>query len=353
MGICHNALEELVIAEAESQYKRLGAEAKNRVDLSEVIAYALNRLPTMYATTQRGWNQQRLRAHKELGETIAKTLKNGFISTQRDTLRKLDPLPTHEVMTPSRALAKLQSILHRDQLKWAEVPEAVRQAIEQAVSPDTSSRGTAYQNVERRHALAVRTYATRRPNRANSPDGPKSSLKFDPNENQFSQAAQDEREFSTYMMGANYRYSNIMENLVLGIAERRLQRLTPDIAAQIQIEDIVSYALNRLPPMYATSRRGMHQLREQVKAEMTNQVITVIKEAIAKILQTPGRVLAPLPFDRFNMELNIAIEQLQAYFKDDQISWRNVGDYVEKAMLRSLYKRTYWQDDQDHGSLRG
>jgi len=352
MGICHNALEELVIAEAEAQYKRLGAEAKTRIDLSEVIAYALNRLPTMYATTQRGWNQQRLKAHKELGETIAKTLKNGFISTQRDSLRKLDPLPNHEVMTPSRALAKLQAILHRDQLKWAEVPDAVRQAIEQAVSPDVG-KGTVYQNVERRHALAVRTYATRRPNKTNSPEGPRSSLKFDPNDSHFSQAAQEAREFSTYMMGANYRYSNIMENLVLGIAERRLQRLTPDIAAQIQIEDIVSYALNRLPPMYATSRRGMHQLREQVKAEMTNQVISVIKEAIAKVLQSPGRMIAPLPFDRFNMELNIAIEQLQTYFKDDQISWRNVGDYVEKAMLRSLYKRSYWQDDQDPPSFPG
>ena len=65
MSSCRNALEELVIEEAEAQYKRLGADVKKRVDLSEVIAYTLNRLPPMYATTQRGWVQQRKKAMVE------------------------------------------------------------------------------------------------------------------------------------------------------------------------------------------------------------------------------------------------------------------------------------------------
>jgi len=123
MSSCRNALEELVIEEAEAQYKRLGADVKKRVDLSEVIAYTLNRLPPMYATTQRGWVQQRKKASQELGAAIAKTVRNGFLSTQSDVLRQGDPIPDHELISQARSLFKLRKLFSKDYLKWKDVPE--------------------------------------------------------------------------------------------------------------------------------------------------------------------------------------------------------------------------------------
>jgi hypothetical protein len=42
----------------------------------------------MYATTERGWLQQRKKASQDLGSAIAKTVRNGFLSTQSDVLRQ-------------------------------------------------------------------------------------------------------------------------------------------------------------------------------------------------------------------------------------------------------------------------
>ena len=160
MTSCRNALEELVIEEAEAQYNRLGADAKKRVDLSEVIAYALNRLPPMYATTQRGWVQQRRKAAQELGAAIAKTVRNGFLSTQSDVLRQADPIPPHELISRARSLAKLRKLFNKDYLKWKDVPEVVRDAMESGAYRRLSS--DSYQSSDRRNSLLARSYAVRR-----------------------------------------------------------------------------------------------------------------------------------------------------------------------------------------------
>ncbi|NJK60201.1 MAG: late competence development ComFB family protein [Oscillatoriales cyanobacterium SM2_1_8] len=51
---CRNALEDLVLSEAQAQYERLREDWRSQVHLNEIAAYALNRLPPMYATTRGG-----------------------------------------------------------------------------------------------------------------------------------------------------------------------------------------------------------------------------------------------------------------------------------------------------------
>jgi len=51
---CRNAIEEPVIEEVKAQIKTMSLALQSQIDTCAVIAYSLNRLPTMYATTQRG-----------------------------------------------------------------------------------------------------------------------------------------------------------------------------------------------------------------------------------------------------------------------------------------------------------
>ncbi|PZO44271.1 MAG: competence protein ComFB [Pseudanabaena frigida] len=339
MSSCRNALEELVIDEAEAQYKRLGADVKKRVDLSEVIAYTLNRLPPMYATTQRGWVQQRKRADQELGVAITKTVRNGFLSTQSDVLREPDPIPAHELISQARSLVKLRKLFNKDYLKWKDVPDIVRDALDSGYHQSLSN-GT-YISLDRRNSLLARSYAVRR--RAttsilsNTPKAPTTEKDI----------SAEIRDFESYMSGTVYRYSNILESLVSAIVERRVQRLDEEIQKKISIDDVAAYVLNRLPPMYATSRRGLQNLRQKVKSEMTNQIINIVKEALAKVIQAPERALSPLPFEKFNLELEDTLLQLRELLKRDDITWRNVAEVVEECLRAPRTDYPVWRAKHD------
>lgn len=338
MSSCRNALEELVIEEAEAQYKRLGADVKKRVDLSEVIAYTLNRLPPMYATTQRGWIQQRKKADQELGAAIAKTVRNGFLSTQSDVLRQQDPIPAHELISQARSLVKLRKLFNKDYLKWKDVPDVVRDALDSGFYQGLSN-GT-YLSLDRRNSLLARSYAVRRratPILNNSSKSPKTEKDI----------SAEIRDFESYMSGTVYRYSNILESLVSAIVERRVQRLDETIQKKISIDDVAAYVLNRLPPMYATSRRGLQSLRQRVKSEMTNQIISIVKEALVKVIQSPERALSPLPFERFNLELEDTLIQLRELLQRDDITWRNIAEIVEECLRTPRSDYPVWRAKHD------
>ncbi len=343
MSSCRNALEELVIEEAEAQYKRLGADVKKRVDLSEVIAYTLNRLPPMYATTQRGWVQQRKKAQQELGTSITKAVRNGFLSTQSDVLRQNDPIPAHELISQARSLFKLRKLFNKDYLKWKDVPDVVRDALDTGYYQSLSS-GT-YISLDRRNSLLARSYAVRR---RTTPSLLSNSSSNKANSTKTEQDISAEiRDFESYMSGTVYRYSNILESLVAAIVERRVQRLDETVQKKISIDDVSAYVLNRLPPMYATSRRGLQNLRQRVKSEMTNQIISIVKEALAKVIQAPERALSPLPFEKFNLELEDTLVQLRELLQRDDITWRNVAEVVEECLRAPRPDYPVWRAKHD------
>lgn len=66
-----NVMEELVLTEAISQVAEVESNSERTLDLGDVAAYALNRLPPLYATTEEGASYQRDKARAELSELIA------------------------------------------------------------------------------------------------------------------------------------------------------------------------------------------------------------------------------------------------------------------------------------------
>ena len=54
MESCRNALIEFVYREATAQIHNLGIGIKHKYNIDEVVTYALNRLPPMFASTDVG-----------------------------------------------------------------------------------------------------------------------------------------------------------------------------------------------------------------------------------------------------------------------------------------------------------
>jgi hypothetical protein len=316
MTICKNAIEELVILETESQIRRLNPEISAKIDPSDVIAYALNRLPPMYATSQRGWTELRERAKTTLAGQIQKAVRHALVNTQKDPLRQADPIPEQELATQARSLLRIQKILCRDNLSWKDVPDLVRAALnDRQFYRSLRQLGDSYLSIDQRNAFTVKSYLKRRSAKSGVPEGEKMV-----------------KDFQSYMSGATYTYANVLENVVTTLAEHNMQRLPEDMRQQIKIEDVVAYTLNRLPPMYATSGRGVQQLRQRVKSEMLNEILGVLKQGFTRILNSPTRTRLPLPMERFNAEQEEALEQLKKILARDDLTWRNLPDAIEEAL---------------------
>jgi len=73
-----NVMEELVISEVISRIAEVETMVEQTVDIGDVAAYALNRLPPLYATTEEGAEYQRQRAIEELKELIVKKVEEGI-----------------------------------------------------------------------------------------------------------------------------------------------------------------------------------------------------------------------------------------------------------------------------------
>ncbi|MFM2064402.1 MAG: hypothetical protein RLZZ507_4073 [Cyanobacteriota bacterium] len=66
-----NVMEELVLSEVISKVAEIEASSESSLDVGDITAYALNRLPPLYATTEEGANYQRQRAQTQLQELIS------------------------------------------------------------------------------------------------------------------------------------------------------------------------------------------------------------------------------------------------------------------------------------------
>jgi len=73
-----NVMEELVLTEAITQVAKVEASSNHTLDLGDIAAYALNRLPPLYATTEEGASYQRQRAHQDLRSLIKQQVETAI-----------------------------------------------------------------------------------------------------------------------------------------------------------------------------------------------------------------------------------------------------------------------------------
>lgn len=126
-----NVMELLVEEEVIRQYKALPARMASYTNRSEWIAYALNQLPPLYATSEKGLRCQIQRGKDKYQAAIRQAVQRALAAIRRDPLRSSVPLrlsqvPGHEI------LDQLRFLLRNDQLDWEAVPWAVERALEQS-----------------------------------------------------------------------------------------------------------------------------------------------------------------------------------------------------------------------------
>ncbi|MEL6786768.1 MAG: late competence development ComFB family protein [Cyanobacteria bacterium J06607_15] len=128
-----NVMEVLVSEEIERQIVRLPSNIKKFINPIEVATYALNRLPALYASSQQGFNKQKLKGRSEYSVKITQEVRKGFAAIQQDLLRSSTPLTVENeseiersIKEAKAALQELADYLPEKDLTWKNVVRLVK-----------------------------------------------------------------------------------------------------------------------------------------------------------------------------------------------------------------------------------
>lgn len=104
---------------------------------------------------------------------------------------------------------------------------------------------------------------------------------------------------------------NVMELLVAEEINKQIENYPPQLREYINLVEVSTYALNRLPPLYASSEEGLYRQKQRGQKEYKNQISDVVREALEVIQKEPLRFSTPLSEEEA-IDLQEAEETLQA-----------------------------------------
>jgi hypothetical protein len=87
------------------------------------------------------------------------------------------------------------------------------------------------------------------------------------------------------------QFINVMEELVLSKALTLIAEIEMTSNQSFDVGDITAYALNRLPPLYATTEEGANYQKQRAKDELQGLIDQQVRDAITHHM-TSDKVLA-------------------------------------------------------------
>ncbi|PZU99333.1 MAG: hypothetical protein DCE90_02120 [Pseudanabaena sp.] len=326
-----NAVEEIVVVEVQEQIKHLSPTAQQAINLSEVAAFALNRLPVLYASTSRGWLQQRKRAHSEFQNQIVNAVKQALLGIKRDPLRQSTKIAASKVETPAHVLAKLQKLFRKSSLMWQQVPQAFQNTLDLVThTPEYAGLSIG----DRDRLQEIKGYLHR-----------KGSGYQDTKNNRAWQnkAELPNQELDSYIISASYFVVNVLEVLVKQEVVHQVSKMANVLPRKVGIDDVCAYVLNRLPAMYATTEQGIIWQTQRANEQLASQIESTIIQSLMTLSKTPRRLTDPIPLLKFEEGCEQAIAELRQIFQRNDITWKNIVPLAEYAIDHERHGMTYWR----------
>lgn len=115
-------------------------------------------------------------------------------------------------------------------------------------------------------------------------------------------------------------YINVMESLVAQEVGKQLQDVPTRVRRYLKMEEVVTYALNRLPTLYASSEKGWQYQRQLARRDLHRQIHNAVRQAIVAVQVDPLRLSQPLKLGQ-NQESEAVLQALRDLFKTPDLSW--------------------------------
>lgn len=135
-----NVMEVLVAEEVDRQLAQLPGRVLKYVKRLEVETYALNRLPPLYASSEKGWKCQYDRAARTLYKQIVDAVRQAIAAVQVDPIRSSQPLPVISGQGAEAVLAKLRKTAGQPDLTWDQVLSCLHKKAEPPATAASTSQ---------------------------------------------------------------------------------------------------------------------------------------------------------------------------------------------------------------------
>ncbi len=146
-------------------------------------------------------------------------------------------------------------------------------------------------------------------------------------------------------------YINIMEVLVHEEIERQIKPYPSHIKKYLNKVEIATFALNRLPPLYASSQEGKNQQYRNGHQKYEKEIRVAVRRGLAVVEQDPLRISTPLQGNtQEDVKMaEIALKELQDLLHDKglleqgYLTWNNLTTTVYQALkkMASYKKQTF------------
>lgn len=143
-------------------------------------------------------------------------------------------------------------------------------------------------------------------------------------------------------------YQNIMETLVHQEIHRQMKAMPEKLLKYIDASEVATFALNRLPPLYASSEQGKQRQAAKGETKLKQDVATAVRQALAAVQRDPLRNSTPLPPDKdpSYQEAEAALRDLEKLLRasyvikaeDPELTWENLKLIMAKGLKRTAEK---------------
>ncbi|MBD2175747.1 late competence development ComFB family protein [Pseudanabaena sp. FACHB-1998] len=330
MESCRNVIMEFVYREADTQINSLGMGIRDKYNIHEVVAYALNRLPPMFVSTDVDLQIKRRECFL-MQENITKITRQALLAVRRDPLRRPQPLEDIELANAPYALLKTQEILGWKNLMWCDLPAAIEDCLETAIGKFNSGN---IHNLNKYASLGQRRI---NPNVYLSKSSKALQRKSVAPENK-------QKEYDTYMLESHYLVHSL-ERLVMKMAQNRAQNFPPAELRFIRLEDVLARTLNRLPTLYATAEKGINHLRYYAQMNIGSEVAIIVHESMLEVRKINFHRIEPLIYYRIRHEREQALLKVSSLLNRD-VKWQNLREVVTESLDLATNGKVCWQRSQ-------
>ena len=129
---------------------------------------------------------------------------------------------------------------------------------------------------------------------------------------------------------------NIMELLVEEEIERQINRYPANIRQHFNRIEVATHALNRLPPLYASSHEGFNKQKLKGRTEHSSKITKTVRQAFAAVQQDLLRSCTPLiaQDDQESQEARKALQELSDFLPHKEFSWEKLVKLIKPLLVQ-------------------
>jgi len=126
-------------------------------------------------------------------------------------------------------------------------------------------------------------------------------------------------------------YINVMEILVAEEVSRQLASLPERVSKYVKRTEVETFALNRLPALYASSEKGLQHQYDRALHDHRPQIVSAVRQAFAAVQVDPIRLSQPL---KLNQEEEAVLQALRELLQQPDLTWKMALKEIQRIQSR-------------------